>query len=426
MTELTRLSASEAAAAISRGETTSEALVSACLERIAEREQAVQAWCHLEPEQALAQARTADRSEPKGPLHGVPVGIKDIIDTHDMPTRCGSPIYQDRRPPGDASCVALVRQAGGIVMGKTVTTEFAFSTPRGTRNPHNPAHTPGGSSSGSAAAVADFMVPLAFGSQTAGSVIRPAAFCGVVGYKGSFGNLPLTGTKALAPNLDSLGFFARSVADAALMRSVLTGAPALPEPPASPPRIGLCRTYEWNEAEPAMQQAVEEAAQRAAQAGAAVDEVTLPEAFAGLVEAQSTVLTYEGARALLSEYRLAPGQLSPAITAMIEAGLALPYRQYAQAWELGRACQGELARLFGDYDVLLAPSAPGEAPEGLESTGNPVFNRMWTFLHAACVNLPGHTGPNGLPVGVQVIQSLGGDDKLLAVSLWLERVLQEA
>jgi len=426
MTELNRMSAGEAAAAIARGETTSEALVTACLERIAAREDEVHAWCHLDPEQALEQARAADRSPPKGPLHGVPVGIKDIIDTHDMPTRCGSPTYARRRPPSDASCVALVRHAGGIVMGKTVTTEFAFSTPRETRNPHNTAHTPGGSSSGSAAAVADFMVPLAFGTQTAGSVIRPAAFCGIVAYKGSFGSLPLTGVKPLAPNLDSLGVFARNIADVALMRALLTGAPAQVEPSATPPRIGLCRTYEWREAEPAMQQAVERAAHSAAKAGATVEEVTLPEAFGGLVEAQMTVLTYEGARALLSEYRLAPNDLSAGITAMIEEGLTLPYRQYVQAWELARACQNEFARLLGDYETLLAPSAPGEAPEGLTSTGNAIFNRMWTFLHAACVNLPGHTGPRGLPLGVQAIGALGGDDRLLAVSSWLERALGKA
>jgi Asp-tRNA(Asn)/Glu-tRNA(Gln) amidotransferase A subunit family amidase len=426
MTDPSRLGAGEAAARIARGELTSVALVQACLDRIAERERTVRAWRHLDTEQALAQAHAADRSTPRSPLHGVPVGIKDIIDTQDMPTRYGSPIYERHQPAADASCVALLRRAGAVIMGKTVTTEFAFMTPRETRNPHNPEHTPGGSSSGSAAAVADFMVPLAYGTQTAGSVIRPASFCGVVAYKGSFGALPMAGIKPFGPNLDTLGVFARTVADTALVRQVLSGAPGVPERPAAPPRVGICRTYEFPEAEPCVAEALETAAAAFAKAGATVAEVTLPDDFAGLVEAQHVVLVYEGARAYASEYLHSPEGLSPGIHAMIEEGLALPHPRYAEAWALCRRCQGAFAGLLGEWDTLVAPSAPGEAPAGLGSTGNAIFNRMWTFLHAACVNLPVLKGPQGLPVGVQAVGAVGGDDRLLGLAAWLERALAAA
>ena len=426
MTDLNKLSATEAADRIAKGELTSEALVSACLDRIREREDTVRAWRHLDEDQVLAQARAADKSDPKGPLHGIPVGIKDIIDTHDMPTRHGSPIYIDNQPPGDAACVALIRQAGGIIMGKTVTTEFAFMTPRETRNPHNPAHTPGGSSSGSAAAVADFMVPLGYGTQTAGSVIRPGSFCGITAYKSSFGALPMAGIKPFAPNLDALGIYGRRVSDTALLRHALSGAPAQPAVLAEPPRIGLCQTYEWKQAEPATAKALEQATAAFRAAGAEVVEMTLPESFSRSVAAQTVVLKYEGARSYVSEYRLAPDDLSPGIRAMIEEGLAIEHAEYAEAWSLGRSCQRALGELLEDHDALLAPSAPGEAPKGLETTGDAIFNRMWTFLHASAVSLPGHIGPNGLPVGVQAIGGIGGDDKLLRVAQWMERALAEA
>ena len=423
MTAPNEFTATEAAAAIARGEITAEDLAQACLARIAMREEMVHAWCHLDPEQVLAQARAADQSAPIGPLHGIPVGIKDIIDTHDMPTRFGSPIYEAYRPAGDAACVALIRQAGGIVMGKTVTTEFAFSTPRGTQNPHNPGHTPGGSSSGSAAAVADFMVPLSYGTQTAGSVIRPGSFCGITAYKSSFGALPMAGIKPFAPRLDSLGIYGRSVADTALLRSALSGAPASPTVPASPPRIGLCRTHEWSRADAATHEAVEGAARTFEAAGAAVDEVDLPEAFSGLVEAQNIVLTYEGARSYVSERRLAPEGLSPGITEMIDTGLAMAHATYMEAWALAHACQAEVSGILERYDALLAPSAVGEATEGLDTTGDPLFNRMWTFLYVAAISLPGHLGPRGLPVGVQAIGAIGGDDALLGVATWMETAL---
>ena len=422
MTAFNELTAAEAARAIAEGRITSEALVRACLERIEAREETVHAWVAVDPDLAIAQARAADANPTGGPIHGLPVGIKDIIDTADLPTRHGSSIYAENRPSGDAACVAMIRRAGGVILGKTVTTEFAYLTPRETRNPHDPSRTPGGSSSGSAAAVADQMVPLAYGTQTAGSVIRPASFCGVVAYKGSFGALPMAGIKPFAPLLDTLGIFARRVADAALLRSALTGAPAEPLAMTKPPRIALFRAHEWDQADAACHDAVEGTAHRLAQAGAEVADVAPPDAFADLVTAQMTVLSYEGARSYASEYLRAPELLSDGIRGEIENGLAIPYADYVAAWNVAGHCQGLMRGILEDHDCLLAPSAVGEAPVG-EPTGDPVFNRVWTFLHAACLTLPAARGPNGMPIGVQAIAQVGEDDHLLGVGQWMEAAL---
>ena len=422
MTALNELTAVEAARRIRAGEITSEALVRACLERIETRDDTVHAWVALDPDQAIAQARAADQQPAESPIHGLPVGIKDIIDTADLPTRHGSPIYADNRPSGDAACVAMIRRGHGVILGKTVTTEFAYLTPRETRNPHDPTRTPGGSSSGSAAAVADAMVPLAYGTQTAGSVIRPAAFCGVVAYKGSFGALPMAGIKPFAPLLDTLGIFARQVADTALLRSALSGSAATPSSLDRPPRIALFRAPEWDRADAASKDAVEGAAARLATAGAEVAEVAPPDAFADLVEAQMLVLGYEGARSYASEYQRAPELMSDGIRAEIENGLAIAHADYVAAWRLASFCQGLLNGILDDCDVLLAPSAVGEAPVG-EATGDPLFNRAWTFLHAACLTLPAARGPNGMPVGIQAIAGPGQDDHLLAVGQWMEAAL---
>src|SRR3954452_1681416 len=282
------LSAHQAAREIAAGRLRAEALVSACLERIAAREPIVGAWHYLDPEAALDAARRCDRSAPSGPLHGVPIAVKDLIDTADMPTGYGSAIYAGHRPATDAACVALARAAGAIVLGKTVTTEFACFTPGKTANPRHPAHTPGGSSSGSAAAVADAMAPLAFGTQTAGSVIRPAAFCGIVGYKPSFGTIPRAGVKMLCDSLDTVGTMARSVADAAFFAGIVAGRPelrdiALPE---APPRFGLYRTPMWDEAGPEVATALDHARAALERAGARVEEIAVPEQHRRLTEAQ--------------------------------------------------------------------------------------------------------------------------------------------
>ena len=423
MSSLHTLTASEAARQIAAGQISSEALTQACLDHIRERDSEIEAWTYLEPEHALAQARARDRTPAQGVLHGVPVGVKDIMDTADMPTAYGSPIYAGHQTRWDAACVALLRAAGAVILGKTVTTEFAMYTPGKTANPHNPAHTPGGSSSGSAAAVASQMTPLALGSQTAGSVIRPASYCGVVGYKATHGQLSLAGVKPLSQSLDTLGAFARRVEDLYRLRAVfLGGSPELPRL-TQPPRIGVCRTPQWPLATPATQAAMDTARQRFAAAGAQVDEVALPSDFDGLAEAHVTIQVFEGARCCAFELTQHPDQLSPKTRELLEPGVTLPYADYTAALALANTCRVQLQSLFAERDVLLVPSAPGEAPAGLEATGDPIFNRLWTLLHPPAVNLPGLSGPQGLPVGVQAIGPIGADESLLAAAGWMQAQL---
>lgn len=420
---LSDLTAVEAAAAITAGTLTSEALVTACLERIQAREPTVRAWEYLDPAYALAQARACDRQPAQSPLHGVPIGIKDLIDTVDMPTTYGSPIYAGYRPAADAACVALLRAAGAVLMGKTVTTEFAMFTPGKTANPHNPAHTPGGSSSGSAAAVADHMLPLALGTQTAGSIIRPASFCGVVGYKPTHGQFATAGIKALSQTLDTLGGFARSVADLTLLRAVLVGGPPRLQTLTQAPRLGLCQTPQWPHATEATRQALEAAGQQLRAAGASVREVVLPADFTHLATAQETIQIFEGARCCAYELTQHRDQLSAKLLELLAPAEGITYAMYAEALTLAATCRQHLEALWTTHDVLLVPSAPGEAPDGLDATGSPLFNRMWTLLHTPAVSLPGAVGPHGLPVGVQVIGPCGQDDHVLAVAAWMHERL---
>jgi Asp-tRNA(Asn)/Glu-tRNA(Gln) amidotransferase A subunit family amidase len=423
MTKLNELSAAEAGRRLARREITAEALLRDCLARVDTREARVRAWQFLEPEHALAQARALDRGPVRGPLHGVPVGVKDVFDTFDMPTEYGSPIYQGHRPASDAAVVALTRRAGGLIMGKTVTTEFATFHPGPTRNPHNAAHTPGGSSSGSAAAVADFMAALAFGTQTAGSVIRPASYCGVVGYKPTYNTLPRAGFKPDADTLDTVGVLARTVEDAALFVSALAGRPELRAGSAAPARIGLCRTHQWDRAQPETVAALEAAASRLSR-GARVADLALPQAFAGLLKAQIAVMWYEVGHSLADEFTRHPEKLSQQLRERCEKGYAMDAAEYNAAIALGRECRARLADAFGDCDVLLAPSAPGEAPAG-QATGDPVMNQVWTFLHVPCLTVPAGTGPNGLPVGVQIVGRIGDDARTLAAAQWIQGSLEK-
>ncbi len=416
------LSACAALEELQAGRLTAEALMLACLERIGEREPVVQAFAHLDPELALAEARRRDAGSARGPLHGLPLGVKDIIDTGDLPTAYGSRVYPGNRPAQDAACVALARAAGAVILGKTVTTEFAFRAPGPTTNPHDPAHTPGGSSSGSAAAVADRMLPVAFGTQTGGSIIRPASFCGVIGYKPSLGTINRAGVKPLAESFDTVGLFARSVADVALVAAVLAG----DEParhriePAKPARIGLCRTPSWPEAEPAARDVLEASADRIARAGVRVEAVELPRAFADFNQLHSTVLLFEAFRALAYERTVHADRLAPDTLEELEAGGRIPRRDYLAAKARIAECRPLIASVFEAADLLLAPSAPGEAPRGLESTGAATFNRLWTGLLVPCLNLPAGAGPNGLPIGVQTIGARNDDARLLAWSAWIE------
>ena len=416
------LGVAEAARRIRAGTLTSEALVRACVERIAARETQVGAWTWFDPERALAAAREADRrGGPRGPLHGVPIAAKDIIDTHDMPTGLGFAPYATRQPSWDAACVAACRRAGAIVLGKTVTTEFAYFSPGKTRHPLDPQATPGGSSSGSAAAVADGMVPLAFGSQTAGSLVRPAAFCGLHGYKGSHGEFSLAGIRPLSESLDTLGLLARCVEDLRLVRDVLLDRPAEQRPaePGRPPRLGLYKTPHWNTLEPAGRAAVEDSAQRLGRAGARVEALEPPASLAAMEEAQRVVMAHEAAHGYAFEVDRFAKELSPQFHALCDQGRAIPRSRYLEAREQVAAAQAEFARAFAGFDAWIGASALGEAPPASQGTGDPVLSRPFTALQAPAVALPTGRGPRGLPLGIQLLAPKGHDDALLATAAWV-------
>jgi len=409
MQDAFRLGAKQAAKLIERGELTTEALLASCRERIAQREAEVRAWTFL---------ATEFKSTP-GPLHGVPVGVKDIFDTHDMPTAYGSPIYAGHRPRTDSAPVALTRRAGGTIMGKTVTAEFATFVPRETRHPLDPARTPGGSSSGSAAAVADFMVPLAFGTQTAGSHIRPASYCGIVGFKPTFNTIARAGVKPGADSLDTVGVFGRSVEDVAFFSAALTNRPELESTLERAPRIGVCRTNEWDRVQPEMRKALEDARRTLG-----ADEFELPGRFKGLRESHTAILWYEVARSLADEFTRFPDQLDPALRQRCADGFALDPKEYVQAQQHAADCRAHFAEALRDYDVLLAPAASGEAPKGLTSTGDVALNVVWTLLHTPCVAVPAAKSASGMPLGLQVIGRIGDDARTLACADWIAAKLR--
>jgi len=419
--ELVGLGAGEAAKRIARGELTSESLVRAHLERIAERDESIRAWAYLAPETALAQARVRDRGPHLGPLHGVPIGIKDLMDTFDMPTGYGSPIYEEHRPVADAVPVAMLRAAGAVILGKTITTEFAFRHPGPTRNPRDPTRTPGGSSSGSAAAVADFQIPAATGTQTGGSIIRPAAYCGIVGFKPSFGDISTQGTKTMAWSWDTVGMFARTVDDLALMRAAMIGiAPAKVDASrVQSIRFGLCRTSEWHQAQIAQRTAVEDAAQRLEAAGATVKDVELPAAARDAQRIHRAIIHYEMRAALADERMRREAQLSTEMRVEgLPVGEAIPFEDYQRCRYEAESARLAVDALFDDCDALLAPSAVGEADPGLNSTGSAVFSNTWSMLHVPCITLPAGTGPDGLPLGLQLIGRRSRDEYLLDVAEW--------
>ena len=418
---LNTLTATDAARKIASGELTAEALVRACLDRVSEREQTIGAWEFIDPDAVLTEAKQRDSEPPRGPLHGIPVGIKDIIDTADVPTRRGSPIYADNQPDADAACVAAVRSAGAIIMGKTVTTEFATFTPGKTVNPYNVAHTPGGSSSGSAAGVADFMVPIAYGTQTSGSVIRPSSFCGLCGFKPSFGAVSRHGVLTIVPSFDCVGYMARCFDDLSLTHRVVTGMPPLPLDDGldRAPRIGICRSHQWNQADMASVQAFEAAARQLDALGAKTEEISLPAHFAGLEAAHATIMDVALWQSLRHEYDTHGDLLSDRLRDRMERGRATSTNRFLEALALAANCRADIGRLLADWDGFLTPSAVGEAPEGLTVTGVPTFNLVWTLLHLPCVTVSGLTGPTGLPVGVQLVASHGRDLSLLALGKWL-------
>ncbi len=426
------LNACEAAHQLAQRTLRAEDLVRDCLERIDAREADVQAWTHVARDAALTRAKALDQGPHQGLLHGLPIGVKDLIATADMPTAYGSPIYAGHQPAHDASCVALARAAGAVVLGKTVTTEFATFQPNQTRNPHNLAHTPGGSSSGSAAAVADGMVPLALGTQTAGSLTRPAAYCGVVAFKPSFGGINRAGAKPLSDTLDTVGTLARTVPDAALLAAALSGRHAWLVRPldslvSRPLRVGLCQTFEWPQALPETHAAMQRAeACIKSNHNMTLTDVHLPSDFQQLAQAQTHIQLAEQAQCLAFERLQHNARLSPRLQGILQSGVAVTTAQYDQAQALLALCRAQLAAVFQDVDVLLAPSAPGAAPLGLDNTGDPVFCRIWTALHTPTVNIPAGFAPNGLPVGLQVVGPVGSDGFTLAAAHTLHLTLAQA
>ncbi len=415
--ELNRLSACAISDGVRKGSLSAEKVVRACLDRIEARDKQVKAWAYIDPDLALAQARAIDRATEKGPLAGVPIGIKDVIDTCDMPTDMGSPIYRNNRTFADAPSVALARRAGAVILGKTVTCEFAGLWPNVTRNPHDLDRTPGGSSSGSAAAVADFMTAAGYGTQTGGSVLRPSSFCGVVGYKPSYNLISRGGMKFAAESRDTIGVIVRTVEDADLLSSVLTGRPRM-QVRESAPKIGLCRTHLWEHALPESKRAVEDAAEHLARAGATMTEIRIPETFSALVEARTVINPYERARALAFEWNHNRAAISPGLTAQIEQGLEISFERYVNSLKRIKACRDEIPAMFGDVDILLAPAVTGEAPVGLQSTGDTRFQEFWTALHVPAITLPTHKGPHGLPIGIQFVGRIYDDEILLSSAQW--------
>jgi Asp-tRNA(Asn)/Glu-tRNA(Gln) amidotransferase A subunit family amidase len=437
LTNLHALSAAEAARLIHGGVISSEQYVEACLERIRAVDGEVEAWAFLDPGLALAQAREADEERLSGrtvgPLHGVPVGVKDIIDTADMPTENGSVLHAGRTPSRDAGVVAALRAAGAIVMGKTVTTEFATREPGKTRNPHNPAHTPGGSSSGSAAAVAAGMVPLALGSQTGGSTIRPAAYCGVYGLKPTHGLIPRHGMFQLSRTLDHVGLFARGVDDLALLLEQLAGhderdpdtrprarvpyrALAAEEPPL-PPMFAFVKTGLWDRVDPDAREAF---AELTGLLGDRVEEVELVTPAAETAEWHRTIMDAEVAVNLDREWRTGRAGLSASLRARIEHGHVVPAPDYLRALARIPPLVASLTELFEQrYDVILTPAASGTAPLGLDSTGDPAFCALWTLAGMPAISLPLMRGANGLPLGVQLVGARHADARLLRTARWL-------
>ena len=419
--ELHRLSLVEAAKGIASGTFTSLELVTACLERIHAREEQVGAWAWLDPDQALAQARACDRRPATTPMHGVPIGVKDIINTADMPTSFGSPIYAGHYPDEDAECIRLLRQAGAVIMGKTVTTEFAFYAPGKTANPHNLKHTPGGSSSGSAAAVADFHVPLALGTQTAGSIIRPASFNGVFGCKPTYNSYSLDGIHPLAPELDTLGAFSRSPADIALLHGVLAGSHIQVPAAVRPATVALVRTPAWDGADAQMQENVLHFADRLKQAGIDVIEPD-EDLLRDLMEVQQAYLARGAAASLGHITDRHPDQVRPQTRDLVAEGRRVDESFNAGLKDALARRERFLSEVFSRADAIITPSAPGEAPAGLHNTGDPMFNRIWTFLQTPCMNLPLTKSISGLPTGIQLVCNKHEDERLFACTAYLQNL----
>ena len=427
-----QLTATEAATLIGQRKLSAEELARSCLARIDARDPTVRAWLYIDHDMVIRNARELDKLapvgvEPKTPLHGMPWGAKDIIDTRDMPTTHNSPIYPDHRPDRDAACIAVVRALGGLILGKTDTVEFASGGRKAlSRNPYNPAHTPGGSSSGSGAAVGDFHVPFAFGTQTGGSHIRPAAFNGIYGIKPTWGVVSREGVRMSSMTLDTVGWYARCVDDLIMVADAFR----LPKPAApfatGPKglRVGLCRSPVWSAIEPAGEASLMLAAKRLADAGAIVEEYELPAPFSHLHEAHTDIIQTEGGWSFLPEYLTSHAILAPDLRGKVENVRGVTPEKLLASYSLADSCRPVFDALFGSgLDVILTPSAPGEAPEGLHTTGSAIFQCMWTLLHVPIVAIPVGRGPLNLPVGIQIVGPRMSDMRLLEIAKALAPVI---
>lgn len=420
------LSATAARAAMDKGRLDSETLVRACLARIDARQGTVHAWEAVERLESVNRAQALDKLSRQSPLHGIPVGVKDLIDTAALPTTYGSAIYRGHRPKKDAACVKALVAGGGIVLGKTVSTEFAYFSPGPTVNPHAAGHTPGGSSSGSAAAVADGQVTIAIGTQTAGSVIRPAAYCGVVGFKGTSSWTSMEGIKPFSPMLDTLGFFVRAVADLDLIRRALGSKPipGLAEAASGPaPKIAFCRTPHWRAADEDTKRMFERVVVKLTKAGARVSQYDMPPEFDGLNDAQVAIMAKEATRTLAFEREQHADALSAPLKELLARGDGVGVREETAAKALATKCRNLLAQGFRDFDLILTPAAPGAAPKGLDATGDPVFNRAWTLLGNPCLALPAGKAENGLPLAIQLVGRTSEDAETIRAAAWVEAAL---
>jgi Asp-tRNA(Asn)/Glu-tRNA(Gln) amidotransferase A subunit family amidase len=418
------LSALDLARRVEGGDITPEGIVDLCAAAIHAREDDVGAFTYLDIEGAKKLAREEAKRLAATPLRGMPVGLKDIYDTHDMPTEYGSAAYRGHRPASDAAPVSMLRRAGGVMLGKTVTTEFAHQQTGKTRNPHNLEHTPGGSSSGSAAAVAAGMVPLATGSQTAGSVIRPGAYCGVAAFKPSYKLIPTNGMKCYAWSLDTFGLYGAGVADVAFGTAAMSGRDLRVDRAApAAPRVALMHTHIWADASTDMQNAIGKTARALEAAGASVREVALPPLLEDAWRAHKVIILFEAARSYAFEHDHRRDLLGPKTRDMLDEANKVGVDAYDDARRIAKRARLALADLMVDYDVILTPSAPGVAPHGIHATGVATFNLLWTLMGTPCVNIPGLSDAAGMPLGVQIVGRFGRDRAALEAALFTEQAL---
>ena len=425
ITELQGFSAAQARIEIDQRNISSEELVRACLDRIELREKKLNAWAFIDPELAISQARKLDGEKKRSEIHGIPIGIKDIYATFDMPTAYGTSFMKDHKPNRDSNWVSILRSAGAVLIGKTKTTEFANAFPTTTRNPHNLSRSPGASSSGSAAAVADFMVPLAIGSQTGGSIIRPAAYCGVYGYKPSIEGLPKGGVRHAKPSIDTPGIFSRSINDISVLRSVSMNDPSQVSTASelSSLRLGLCHTEHWKHAMPETKNIIKETTEILSKHGASVENIQLPDEVSEVMEEFSVIVTSEDARAISEDCAKQYENLNPWSQRVLKEASEFSESRYQNAKLLAQKARERINQVFKNIDFIITPATRGEAPLDIESVEPSYFNSVWTLMHLPCISLPAFTGPNGMPLGLQIVGSINDDLRLLTEAKTIENAL---